>query len=243
MCWKKKTKTAKITDTETTITTPSCLIEKEDGIEFVEAYQVNGVWTTAKHFCPNDEIVRISEDGTIIELRYEEEENSNFDPLEQKEDYETYKNLGIRTLELKRDLYIGWSLVSQIVDAYVETNKAQTCHRLVSSIEPFEKFMDEGSKYKLIDSEREFLEYLNSPYDSNMFCDLKLYRTLKGFGLNADEIQKKAIWVGYDLRRYKKLVEIMEESKDDKELFEFLYKRISEERCVTYALAQAPCYV
>lgn len=240
MCWKKKTKKAEIIDNKITITIPSYLEEKEDGIEIIEAHRVCGMWNISKLFYPIDKIVRILDNGAILELRYTEEEHSNFDPREQKEDYKVYENIGIRTVELQHDLYTGWSLLYPCADAYVEANKAQTAHRLVSSTTPIEKFIEEGSKYKLIESKQEFLEYLDSSYDSNMFCDLKLYRTLKNFGLDANEIQKKADWVGYDLQKYKKLVEIMEESKGDKELFEFLYKRCSKERCVAYALAPAP---
>lgn len=123
----------------------------------------------------------------------------------------------------------------------LKTSKTQISQRVIGTVEPFEKFVDEGCGYKLIESEQEFLEYLNSPYDCNMFCDLKLYRTLKNFDLGLDEIQKKVRIIGRDLRKYKKLVAIMKESKDDKELFEFLFKRTIEEGCVISALAPAPC--
>lgn len=71
-----------------------------------------------KHFYPIDEIVSISEDKTVIELRYTEEEHSVFDPREQKENYKVYENTGVRTLELRRDLYTSYSYL--VIEAYVE---------------------------------------------------------------------------------------------------------------------------
>lgn len=238
MCLKKKSQPVEA------CVKPNSLLETcEDGIKISEAYQACGLWGVKTVFYPKEQVIDISKDGTIIQLFYTEEEHSCFDPREQKENYEVYENKGVRTLELKTDLYTGWLVVPTTAEGYVETSKIQTEHNLIRSSTPLEEFHEKGSKYRLIDSEEEFQEYLDYPYDISLFCDLKLYRTLKGFGLDGDEIQKKARVVGHDLLKYNKLLAIMDESKDNRELFEFLFRRCFEEGCVISALALAPCSI
>lgn len=220
---------------------------KEDGIEIVEGEpsSCGGVWTVRKCFYEEECRPFISRDGSVFMVAHTEEEHTCLDPRETKENDLVYKNRYLRTLELETGLYTGcWSFCgSSCTNAYVETNRERIQHKLIDTITPLEKFQKENYEYYLIDTEKEFQEYLDSEYSIKVFCDLKLYNTLKNFGLEDDYISDNAWRIGHDLQKYRKLLEIINASENDLDKFKFLFKRTFVESGVVSGVTIAPCCI
>lgn len=132
--------------------------------------------------------------------------------IEEKENFIKYKEAQIKTYEyLKEDNC--WKLKNTDV---VGTE-------VVSEKTPLEIFKDESeSKYKLIETEDEFNEYMSSSLDCDTWCRKKLYNKMKELGLGDGFINQFADLVGNDLDKYYAMIDLANEVSD-KDTLMYLY--------------------
>lgn len=243
MFWKKKN-IEKPVEVET-VTVDYPFEVKENGIEIKELNKTPFHICIEQKFYGDENIISISPDKTTIKVKSIREEHDTFDPRETKSDYKVYEISELRTLELKKEAGpqcapCSWNYWTSVwVDAYVETSKEEIERKVTKVITPMDSFKENGCEYLLIDNEEEFQEYLNFDYDIKMFCDLKLYKKMKSFGLDEDYIMKNATFIRYELKNYNKMLNIMSECHEDKDLFKFLFRRTFIEGSLVYGITAA----
>lgn len=94
--------------------------------------------------------------------------------------------------------------------------------------EYFKRYYD--SKYKLIETEDELNEYLESKLSCNDWCRLKLVKKMKEIGLGNGFINGFADLIGNDLEKYHQMIDLANECKDkDILMYLFTYKFGKEE--------------
>lgn len=88
---------------------------------------------------------------------------------------------------------------------------------------PLEVFKENyNSKYKLIETEDEFNEYMNSTLDCDTWCRKKLYNKMKELGLGDGFINQFADLVGDSLDKYHAMIDLANEVSD-KDTLMYLY--------------------
>lgn len=94
---------------------------------------------------------------------------------------------------------------------------------VVSDKTPLEIFKEAfKSKYKLIETEDEFNEYIASAFDCDTWCRKKLYDKMKELGLGDGFINQFADLVGNDLDKYYAMIDLANEVSD-KDTLMYLY--------------------
>lgn len=132
--------------------------------------------------------------------------------IEEKESFIKYKEAQIKTYEyLEKDNC--WKLKNtDVVGTEVVNEKT-----------PLEVFKEESeSKYKLIETEDEFNEYMSSSLDCDTWCRKKLYNKMKELGLGDGFINQFADLVGNDLDKYYAMIDLANEVTD-KDTLMYLY--------------------
>lgn len=131
--------------------------------------------------------------------------------IENKKNLIKYKETQLKTYEyFKEDKC--WKLTStNVVGTEIAYEKT-----------PLEVFNDNESKYKLIETEEEFNEYLSSDLDCDTWCRKKLYGKMKDLGLGDGFINQFADLVGNDLDKYHGMIDLAGEVTD-KDTLMYLY--------------------
>lgn len=132
--------------------------------------------------------------------------------IESKENLIEYKDTYIKTYE-----YVSedkcWSLVkADVIGTEVVSEK--------TLLNIFKEEYE--SKYKLIETEEEFNDYLSSTLDCNTWCRKKLYDKMKELGLGDGFINQFADLVGNDLNKYHAMIDLANETTD-KDTLMYLY--------------------
>lgn len=132
--------------------------------------------------------------------------------IENKKNYIEYKETQLKTYEyFKEDKC--WKL----------TNTDVIGIEVVSEKTPLEIFKENYElKYKLIETEEEFNDYLSSTLDCNTWCRKKLYNKMKELGLGDGFINQFADLVGNDLDKYYAMIDLAGEVSD-KDTLMYLY--------------------
>lgn len=137
---------------------------------------------------------------------------SLYEPIENKKDFIRYKDTRINTYEYSEEDKCWKHTKTEVVGT--ETTSEQT---------PLEIFKEEfKSKYKLIETEDEFNEYISSTLDCNTWCRKKLYNKMKELGLGDGFINQFADLVGNDLDKYYTMIDLANEVSD-KDTLMYLY--------------------
>lgn len=134
------------------------------------------------------------------------------DIVEYKENLIKYKEEQIQTLEYYPEERL-WRV------ANVDTIGKEVVYEKT----PLEVFVEsfEG-KYKLIETEDEFNDYVSSSLDCNTWCRMKLYNKMKELGLGDGFINSFADLVGNDLEKYHAMIDLASEVTD-KDTLMYLY--------------------
>lgn len=96
-----------------------------------------------------------------------------------------------------------------------ETGNTKTC---------VDVFKELGS-YKLIETEAEFEDYLNSSVSCNDWCALKLAKTMLSLNLGQGFINGFANLIGTDLQRYHEMIDLSKECESRDILMYLLVKK------------------
>lgn len=132
--------------------------------------------------------------------------------IENKENFIKYKETQLKTYEYF-DKYKCWKLTN--------TNVVKT--EVVYEKTPLEIFKEKyKSKYKLIETEEEFNEYMSSTLDCDTWCRKKLYDKMKELGLGDGFINQFADLVGNNLDKYHAMIDLSGEVTD-KDTLMYLY--------------------
>jgi hypothetical protein len=132
--------------------------------------------------------------------------------IENKENIVKYKETQLKTYEYF-DKDKCWRLKNEnVVGTEIEYEKT-----------PLEVFKEEyKSKYKLIETEEEFNEYMSSTLDCDTWCRKKLYDKMKELGLGDGFINQFADLVGNNLDKYHAMIDLANEVTD-KDTLMYLY--------------------
>lgn len=132
--------------------------------------------------------------------------------IEEKENYIKYKETQLKTYEyFKEEKY--WKLINtDIIGTEIVYEKT-----------PLEVFKENcKSKYKLLETEDEFNEYITSTLDCNTWCRNKLYNKMKKLELGDGFINQFADLIGNDLDKYHAIIDLANEITD-KDTLMYLY--------------------
>ena len=191
----------------------------------IKHYTYNGYgWTVYERSIPKASIVSHTKNNIICKWyeKFYNHENpwcvsavswADFPKIiECKENLIEYKETQIQTLEYRPEENF-WEVVN--VDSVGK--------EVVSVKVPLEVFRSsfEG-KYKLIETEDEFNDYLSSALDCNTWCRAKLYNKMKELGLGDGFINSFADLVGNDLDKYHAMIDLANEVSD-KDTLMYLY--------------------
>lgn len=149
----------------------------------------------------------------IYENNYEP---SYIEPIEKKENLIKYNQTQIKTFKYiekgRFDKHIWMLKKSDVVEKEV-----------LSEMTPLEVFKEHHeSKYKLIETEEEFNEYMSSTLDCNTWCRKKVYNKMKELGLGDGFINQFADLIGNDLNKYYAMIDLAGEVTD-KDTLMYLY--------------------
>lgn len=175
---------------------------------------------------PKDLIVSHTED-TIIVKDYRNYANfnaytkwGNFEiscaelAIDKKQNFITYKQTYFKTYVYdSKDKF--WKRVSkEFVSKEIESEKT-----------PKEIFEENKCKYKLIEGEEEFDEYLKSKLDADTWSRKKLYNKMREFGLGNGFIEEFSDLIGNDLKKYHTMINLASEVSDpDTLMYLYVYK-------------------
>lgn len=134
------------------------------------------------------------------------------DPIENKENFIRYKDTQINIYEYSKEDKCWKHIKTEVVGTEV-----------VAEQTPLEVFKGQfKSKYKLIETEDEFNEYMASALDCDTWCRKKLYDKMKELGLGDGFINQFADLVGNDLDKYHAMIDLANEVTD-KDTLMYLY--------------------
>lgn len=132
--------------------------------------------------------------------------------IENKKDFIEYKETQLKTYEYAEEDYC-WKLKNTEVIGTEIVNKTA----------PLDIFKEEyNSKYKLLETEEEFNEYMASMLDCDTWCRKKLYNKMRELGLGDGFINQFADLVGNDLNKYYAMIDLASEVTD-KDTLMYLY--------------------
>lgn len=176
---------------------------------------------------PKDNIVSHMENNIVFKdyksyynfkssyMRYTFINGDAYKSIENKENFIKYKETQLKTYEYF-DKYKCWKLTN--------TNVVKT--EVVYEKTPLEIFKEKyKSKYKLIETEEEFNEYMSSTLDCDTWCRKKLYDKMKELGLGDGFINQFADLVGNNLDKYYAMIDLAGEVTDvDTLMYLYTYK-------------------
>lgn len=139
-------------------------------------------------------------------------DDSSYQSIENKSNFIKYKDTLINTYEYYKEDKC-WKLI-----------KTEAIGTEVAAVQtPLEVFKGKfQSKYKLIETEYEFNEYIVSTLDCDTWCRKKLYDKMKELGLGDGFINQFADLVGNDLDKYHAMIDLANEVSD-KDTLMYLY--------------------
>lgn len=138
--------------------------------------------------------------------------DSSYQSIENKSNFIRYKDTQINTYEYSKEDKCWKHIKTEVVGT--EVTAKQT---------PLEVFKGQfKSKYKLIETEDEFNEYIASTLDCNTWCRKKLYDKMKELGLGDGFINQFADLVGNNLDKYYAMIDLANEVSD-KDTLMYLY--------------------
>lgn len=186
--------------------------EKQDGYSWLDKYKENII-------IPKDSVVSHTKDNIVFKdyRRYFNLEPVYFyvnvcKSIEGKENFIEYKDTQIKAYEYSKEDKC-WK--------HTQTDTVGT--EIISEKTPLVIFKEEcESKYKLIETEEEFNNYLSSTLDCNTWCRKKLYDKMKELGLGDGFINQFADLVGNDLDKYHAMIDLANEVTD-KDTLMYLY--------------------
>lgn len=200
--------------------------ELEDGsIRIKYEYDSYDSFTTFMEI-PKDSIVSHTED-TIIVKDYRNCFNlnvrakwGNFEiscpelAIDKKENFITYKQTYFKTY-VYDSKHKFWKFVNkEFVSKEIESEKT-----------PREIFEENECKYKLIEGEEEFDEYLKSKLDADTWSRKKLYNKMRELGLGNGFIEEFSDLIGNDLKKYHTMINLASEVSDpDTLMYLYVYK-------------------
>lgn len=135
--------------------------------------------------------------------------------INNKQNFIKYKETQLKTYEYSKEDKC-WKLTHEdTIATEIEYEKT-----------PLEIFREEyKSKYKLIETEDEFNEYMASALDCDTWCRKKLYDKMKELGLGDGFINQFADLVGNDLDKYHAMIDLANEVFDtDTLMYLYTYK-------------------
>lgn len=137
---------------------------------------------------------------------------NNSKSIENKKNFIEYKETQLKTYE-----YFDKDKCWKLKDVNVVGTE------VVSEKTPLEIFKEEyKSKYKLIETEEEFNEYMSSTLDCDTWCRKKVYNKMKELGLGDGFINQFADLIGNDLDKYHAMIDLANEVTD-KDTLMYLY--------------------
>ncbi len=135
-----------------------------------------------------------------------------YESIKNKENFVEYKETQIKTYEYFVEDECWKLMKTDIVGIEVVHERT-----------PLEIFKEQyKSKYKLIETEDEFNEYMASTLDCNTWCRKKLYNKMKELELGDGFINQFADLVGNDLDKYYAMIDLANEVSD-KDTLMYLY--------------------
>lgn len=195
---------------------------EENGDIKIKAEERNATfWLTYKNdmVISKDSIISHTENSIVFKsykyhLNFESRYFSDCDcqSIENKSNLIRYKSTLINTYEYFKKDKCWKNIKTDVVGTEVESEKTPT--------EIFEETFK--SKYKLIETEDEFNEYMASTLDCNTWCRKKLYDRMKELGLGDGFINQFADLVGNDLDKYHAMIDLANEVSD-KDTLMYLY--------------------
>jgi hypothetical protein len=145
-------------------------------------------------------------------LRHIEQCRNHAKAIDKKENFIECKETWVKTFKYNPEEQ-WWKLVTQSKIKVEE----------ISNRTPLEIFKEEyKSKYKLIETEEEFNDYLSSALDCDTWCRKKLYDKMRELGLGDGFINQFADLVGNDLDKYYAMIDLANEVYD-KDTLMYLY--------------------
>lgn len=201
--------------------------ELEDGSKvFVIGYNDTHYYGTMPTTFSKDSIISHTED-TLIVKDYVHCGNfktrsqwGNFEvdcpklAIDKKENFITYKYTYLKTY-VYNSVHEFWKLVNkELVSKEIESEKT-----------PKEIFEENKCKYKLIEGEEEFDEYLESKLDADTWSRKKLYNKMRELGLGNGFIEEFSDLIGNDLKKYHTMINLASEVSDsDTLMYLYVYK-------------------
>lgn len=163
-------------------------------------------------FCAEDKIVFEDHENTFNFYSEYYDTAERFKAIENKENLIKYKETKIKTYTYL-ELYECWELNQE------EVIKREVLQKKT----PLEIFMDiYKSKYKLIETENEFNNYISSSLDCDTWCRKKLYNKMKELELGEGFINQFADLIGNNLDKYHAMIDLSNEISD-KDTLMYLY--------------------
>lgn len=134
--------------------------------------------------------------------------------IDKKENFVTYKYTYLKTY-VYDSVHESWRLINkELVSKEIESEKT-----------PKEIFQENKCKYKLIEGEEEFDEYLESKLDADTWSRKKLYNKMREFGLGNGFIEEFSDLIGNDLKKYHTMINLASEVSDpDTLMYLYVYK-------------------
>ena len=150
--------------------------------------------------------------NNVITLGYGNRYADYGQAIENKEKLIEYKETQIKTFTYYQSEKRWYLSATEIVGREVTYEK--------TLLDIFEK--EYKSKYKLIETEDEFNDYLSSALDCDTWCRKKLYNKMKELGLGDGFINQFADLIGNNLDKYYAMIDLANESSD-KDTLMYLY--------------------
>lgn len=196
-------------------------IEENGDIKIKAEKRNTNIWWTYKDnmVIPKLSIISHTENNIVFKsyeyhLNFEPEifRDSSYQSIENKSNFIRYKDTQINTYEYSKEDKCWKHIKTEVVGTEVAAEQT-----------PLEVFKGQfKSKYKLIETEDEFNEYIASTLDCNTWCRKKLYDKMKKLGLGDGFINQFADLVGNDLDKYYAMIDLANEVSD-KDTLMYLY--------------------
>lgn len=173
-----------------------------------------------------EDICYIDDDSTTIECFYPNcapFARGNYTAIEKKKNYKEFEFKNTKQFHLNSGGY--WFCFD---DIYINTTPdekriSDTPIKTLTPLEYFKQYHD--SKYKLIETEDELSEYLESKLSCDDWCRLKLVKKMKEIELGDGFINGFADLIGNDLDKYYQMIDLANECNDKNILmYLFIYK-------------------
>lgn len=174
-----------------------------------------------------EDICYINDDSTIIECFYPNCPPfaiGNYAAIEEKTNYKEFEFKNVKQFYLNSDRY--WFCFNSNIFIDTDSDKKRISDTPIKTLTPLEYFKQyHDSKYKLIETEDELSEYLESKLSCDDWCRLKLVKKMKEIGLGDGFINGFADLIGNDLDKYYQMIDLANECNNkDILMYLFIYK-------------------